>query len=160
MRPFLRRLRGLVGTAATWGIAWFGVAAVFFGLRTLGALPIGMVLFSAAGVGAAGFLAGAGFSAVLMLAERKKSFRELSMLRMTGLGFVGSVLAGLPFLLELSGGPLFSALGLLGVLGAMSSSGTLKVARLSDENGVLNSGEHVHGQLPGAGTSRMPTAVS
>ena len=42
------------------------------------------------------------------------------------------MLAGAPLLLELSGGQLLSALGLLGVLGAVSSSGTLKLARLSD----------------------------
>ncbi len=57
MKTLFRRLRGLLGTATAWGLSWFVGATAFFAMRSLGVVPFRMVLSSALGVGAAGFLA-------------------------------------------------------------------------------------------------------
>lgn len=132
MKRILLRLRGVLGTAVAWGAAWFGAASLYFTVKTMGAAPVGMILFSSAGVGAAGFIAGTGFAVVLMVAERRHRVEELSPARCGVWGFLGSVAAGTPFLLELPLPSLAIALGLVGVLGAASSAGTIALARASD----------------------------
>ena len=134
MKILFRRLRGLLGTAMAWGLSWFGAATAFFTIKSLGVVPFSMVLFSALGVGAAGFLAGGGFSVVLALTERKRSLGELSYGRIALWGALGSLLVGSPILLELGGSEAMLALGLLGILGAASSAGTLAIAKTADEN--------------------------
>ena len=149
MRAIFRRLRGLLGTAASWGLAWFGAAALFFGARTLGLSSLGMVLSVSAGVGAAGFIAGAGFSVVLSIAERRKSIGDLSLGRFAVWGCLGSILAGGPLLLGLPSAELLAALAMLGTLGAASSSVTLALARSAKSAEQIEAGRSYTPSIPG-----------
>lgn len=142
MSSLLRRLRGLVGMAVTWGAGWFGVSAVGWGIALWGQVPLGVVLNLAAGVGMAGAIAGAGFAVIVGIAERKHSFEEISFLRFAAWGALGGVLVGLPFIGELIYigylGPFF---GILGGLGATSAAGSLALARMGADPRPLREGE-------------------
>jgi hypothetical protein len=114
---------------------------VYFGLKTLGAAPLGMILFSAAGVGVAGFLAGAGFSVVLSVAERRRRLSDLSLLRVGAWGVVGALLVAGPFGLELPISELVPFLASVAALGGLSSAGTVALAKRSDDERLLVGGD-------------------
>lgn len=143
MSSLLRRLRGLVGMAVTWGAGWFGVSAVGWGIALWGQVPLGVILNLAAGVGLAGAIAGAGFAVIVGIAERRHSFEEISFLRFAAWGALGGILVGLPFIGELIYvgylGPFF---GILGGLGASSAAGTLALARMgADAESLREAGD-------------------
>ncbi len=138
MKNWLRRIRGAVGVALTWAVAWAGVGAILslvgFGLVNL--VP-SLVAFAVMG-----FVGGAAFSAVLQIAERHRRFDEMSLPSFAVLGAVGglfvSMLMGAGFVV-------------FALLGAGSAAGSLAVARRADF--LLESGEDVgllEGETPKA----------
>jgi hypothetical protein len=136
MGTLLRRVRGLLGTALTWGAGWFVLSAIVWGVTLFGDVPFGMILNLAAAVGVAGAVAGAGFAVVLGIAERSRTLDELSFLRITTWGALGGMLVGLPFLGELAASTYPAFFGILAGLGATSASGSLALARMADDDRV------------------------
>ena len=115
---WLRRLRGALGMAVTWGIAW-AVPALLVGV------PAWIL---------AGMIAGAGFSVALGIAESRSGLDQLTPKRVAiwgAVGTVGASLVAMPLFLMISGGALkvLPFLGVVGVLGAGSAAGTLAIAR-------------------------------
>jgi len=153
MRKMLRRLRGAVGMGLTWAVAWFGVGLVvgLVGLQ-VGAAAFGSGLawlaYNSLVSAGAGFIGGTVFSAVLRVAEGRRRFDEMSMLRFAiwgGLG--GLVVAGLQvglFMLVMGGTPSFLYyFGIQGLMGAGSATGTLVLARKADDPAGLRDGSDV-----------------
>jgi len=150
MRKWLRRIRGALGTGLTWAAAWGGVGAIlgllgFFWPPFMGPpLIIGPVggFFS---FGVAGFIAGASFSTVLGIAERHRTFDELSLPRFAAWGAVGGFVMSL-LLGVTSAGPVGSvavAASIVALLGAGSAAGTLALARKADDRALLDAGADV-----------------
>jgi hypothetical protein len=97
----MRRLRGLIGMATTWGVCFSALSSVLFlAARLTGSLPMEvfgtrMVLAIAARGFVVGALAGAVFSLVLAAAERRRTLSRLSSGRVALWGFLGT--AAIPF---------------------------------------------------------------
>lgn len=149
MTNLFRRVRGAIGNAVVWGLAW--CAGTFALLGTLHLTGFASFPFWAFAIPAAkalavmGFLSGGAFSVYLSFAGRRKSLSQLSA-PLFGLGggvigatavpiiaFGGAVLLG-------GGVPPIQLLALVGTLGggfgAATAYGTIRIAQ-----GALTSGE-------------------
>jgi len=146
LRRLRRRLRGVVATALLWGVVWL-LPGLILGIYR--ALTLDIDIPMSAGlwfrvVGAFSILwtlwgapSGAGFAVALALAERDRSFSELSFRRFAVLGAIG---AGTPSAIFLAVVwlqtrfadlllPITFVLLLSAVLGAACALGTLALAR-------------------------------
>ena len=150
MKTWVRRVRGATGVGLTWAVAWAFVG-LLIGLASnlLPGLPWNAFfdVFDAPlpALAIPGFLGGAFFSLVLGIAERRRRFDQLSVLRFAAWGALGGLLlsllpaalviaglatpadgdAGLWRLTALASGPLI-------LLSAVSASGSLLLARRAD----------------------------
>ena len=156
MKTLLRRIRGAVGMGLTWGAGWAPLGALTgWIVGTILGFPLGGVVRNYAILFAMlGFVGGAIFSSVLSLAERRRSFEQLSLPRFIIWGALGGFLLGG---LSVGGGRLFGAgLDVLGaviagtttLLGAGSAAGTLAIARAGDDP-ALSAGAGDRPALPG-----------
>ena len=130
MQPWLRRVRGVLGTAVTWSAGWGA-------LGFLAGVPQWMVV---------GFTAGAGFAVALALAERQGRAETLALRRTALWGALGAVAGAgvaVPWLWAMSGGglQLLPFLGFTALLGAGSATGTLLVIRRAGARRRLGAGE-------------------
>lgn len=143
MNRWLRRFRGIAGTALTWGVLW-GIAAIVFaiGLEIFGAgrttTPFGRAL---AGIGLFfgffGAWAGAVFAVLMAASERRRTFSQLSALRVALWGIAGGV--SLPLTIVLTQFEMMRRIGppdgfvrtliFTSTLGALSAWGMLALAR-------------------------------
>jgi len=153
MRNWLRRIRGAVGMGVTWAAGWAPLGAIlgFFtistGVASFGSVPLWIAATSAF-LGASGFLCGIAFSTVLGITEGRREFDQMSLPRFAGWGAIGGFLVG-GLLVTLSaswgGAPnLFDFLvnmGVVGLLGAGSSAGSLALARRAEGLRSLKAGE-------------------
>lgn len=141
MGSWLRRLRGALGNAVTWAVAWGGVGAalgLYFGI---GALPMGVSIWqaivgTAASLAAAGFVAGGSFAVVLGVMERNHTLADLRVPRLALWGAVAGMLVPTVQLL-VSGFPggmttAMIVMGITGLMGAGCSAGSLALARRAD----------------------------
>ncbi|MBV9880705.1 MAG: hypothetical protein JO180_09440 [Gemmatirosa sp.] len=100
MRTEVRRIRGAVGTGATWAVAW-AVGGVLIGVASvlLPGLPWDAFfdVFDAPlpALAVPGFVGGAIFSVVLGIAGRRHRFDELSLARFAAWGALGGLLLSL-----------------------------------------------------------------
>lgn len=134
MNTPLRRLRAALVIGALWAGVWFAVGMVLLLIVGLGAADVPFPLF----FGFLGFLAGAAFSGVLGLVERRRSFEQLSLPRSAGWGGLGGIfLAGLVTLVAGPGPELTVILPVFGLAGAVSAAGTLALARSSGARPTL-----------------------
>jgi hypothetical protein len=129
----------------TWAAGWFGVWA------TIG---IGSLVFSRSGsiealldtalFPLAGFVGGASFSLILGIAERRRSFDEMSLPRFAAWGAIGGLL-----MFGLAGGAGGSVYGMvvngtiMALMCAGSAAGTLALARRADRRELLEAREGV-----------------
>ncbi len=147
MKKWLKRIRGAVGMGLTWAIAWFGGGALIGVVAmVLGISPAIAVLENAAAFEIMGFIGGAAFSVVLGIAEGRRRFDEMSLLRFAGWGAVGSFLLTLPLLLLSDPLPLdwvFGISGVVALMGAGSAAGSLALARRADDRELLEHSEDV-----------------
>jgi len=141
MKTLIRKLRGVLGAALTWGITWAGVAAAlslsvsaWSTLRAPSVIPPPAILF-AAFYGIVGVWAGMVFGLVMLTLERRTPFHALSMRRVIAWGILGALsypIVGY-FSAIVSGEPtprdVWSAIGLCALLGAGSSAAMLHAAR-------------------------------
>lgn len=143
MRNLLRKIRGAIGNAVTWAMAWFGISFLSFGaLSLLGLVPgmgLGILLRLALNVGFTGFLAGTGFAFFLGTVYRNHRLEDL---RVGRIAAGGAVVAGLisPLLsiaaigLGASGiGAGFLVANAIGaaIFGGLTAGGTVMMAKRS-----------------------------
>ena len=147
MRSWMKRVRGAIGMGLTWATAWLPVGAVVgwtLGLFFTGArMGQWAALFTALG-----FVGGTIFSSVLRLAEGRRRFDELSMPRFAAWGALGGLLLGGLAVAAGVLGPGLSLVDLVTVtvttaMGAGSAAGTLALARLSDDQELLDTSSEV-----------------
>jgi len=158
MKKWLKRIRGALGMGLIWATAWFGAGAILglvagiygvvWGTAAWGT-PTGMILASAGFFSilfaACGFVGGAAFSTVLAVAEGRRRFDEMSLLRFAAWGAAGSFLLALPLLLSVLqwNGGWFGVGGVLALMGAGSSAGALALARRAEDRELLEHGADV-----------------
>ncbi len=138
MKKWLRRIRGAVGMGLTWAAAWFLVSAVT-AVASIG-FPVMFAAF--------GFVGGAIFSVVLGIAERRRSFEEMSISRFAAWGAVGGLFATMIFFR--GGGPETVLMAdILTLLGAGCAAGSLVLARRAGDRELIESGEEALGLIEG-----------
>lgn len=137
MKPFLRKLRGALGIAATWGVSWAAIGAALSIIVGVvdppsidageGPLRIGAIF------AAVGAISGFAFRPVMSFAERRRSVSELSIGRAALWGALGA--AALPLLTTMNN----SILIFVGPLGAAFAAASVALARRSSriERGEL-----------------------
>lgn len=126
---WIRRIRGVVGVATTWGAGWFAAGGAWFGLRLWGTASLASILGLAMQVGAAGLLAGAGFAVALTVMGRRRTMGQLTYPRVALAGALGGALVWAPFALVGAGALAGTIVSMAGLLGAVSSVVTLGIAR-------------------------------
>ena len=146
MKRWLRRIRGAIGMGLIWAMAWFGAGMILLLFVGFGAADVPFPL----GFGMFGFLAGVTFSVVLVLAEGRRRFDQMSLPRFTAWGGVGGLLLSVMFVLAVALaeditflanvvflGPVFA------LAGAGSAAGSLVLARMGEDRGLLDAGAEV-----------------
>ena len=159
MSPWKRIVRGMIGTGLTFA-AGVGVAGTIVGLvgLLLGALPWDDMRMVAK-LAVIAFLVGVGFSGVLAIAARGRTFDRLSLRFVTALGAGGGLLYFL-FVAAANGARVWSVwnaignLAILTLLGGGSAAATLIVARSAGR--ALNAG--VDSPSLGEGSSEAPVS--
>jgi hypothetical protein len=144
MKGWLRRIRGAIGMGLTWAVAWSPIGA---GMAwVLGFFFRGVEMGEWVGLFAVlGLVGGAVFSTVIRLTEGRRRFDELSLPRFAAFGALGGLLLGG---LAFGAGVLGSSLELLEIvtisvttlLAAGSAVGTLALARIADNQDLLEAG--------------------
>lgn len=134
--PFLRRLRGLIGLSLAWGIAWVPLGlTVYFIERTVNGYTVRWTELPqiAARLGTVGALCGFAFGVVIAITERRRTFGKLSLARIATWGAIGGF--AFPIMLISLGARGIGAtttatiFAIYGALGAVTSLGTLAIAR-------------------------------
>ncbi len=159
MKKWLQRIRGVLGTALTWAVAWFGVGTILFSFWVFGdpAAGFGLAAVVAVVAGAStfaslGFIGGAIFSTVLWITEGRRRFDQMSLPRFASWGASGGLLMSVFFLSTQTGGSLLGTVivsSVLTVLGAGSAAGSLALARKSEDKELLEAGEEALGLTEG-----------
>ena len=140
----IRILRGVLGTAAAWSLAWipltlvsWSIVAAFSGnvppLQQWGPIVIGAMV--------RGAISGAAFATVLAIAGRRRTFASLRLRDMFLWGAVGGIVAPAITLGVIAATTthvipavtMGLGLGMASALGAVSAAGTLWVARRAPE---------------------------
>ena len=127
MNAILRKLRGMLGMGLTWGVGWGMVLFIIGSIIGVvdpdsidpGEEPWRMSLL----VASVGFVSGSLFALIFSRAERRKSIRNLSVLRATLWGALGG--AALPLLTTMNDSTLFNTVP----LGAAFAAATVAIAR-------------------------------
>ena len=148
MNSWLRRLRGVLGNALTWGAGWSLVGAAIGVLNVVVAgAPLSVVILPFAYSWAKmGFLGGTLFSIVLGIAEGRTRLDQVSIPRIAAWGGIGTLLFATPiaFGLGLTAEMLFG-LPFVVLLGAGSAAGALAIARAAQDRELLEESEEVLG---------------
>lgn len=139
MRKWLRRIRGAIGMGLIWAVTWFGAGLILLLVVGVGAADVPFPLF----FGLLGFLAGVTFSGILGIAERRRTFSQMSLPRFAAWGGVGGFLLSVVMAIAL-GGDSFPVLGAIFALsGAGCAAGSLALARRATDRAVLDAGADV-----------------
>lgn len=150
MDNILRKLRGMFGAGLTWGVGWAIVMFIIgsiIGVVDPDSIDAGEEPWRLAGVvGTVGFLSGSVFALIFSSAERRKSIRELSVLRSAFWGALGG--AALPLLTTMNDAVLFNTVP----LGAIFAASTVAIARRA----ALREAEAVESLPEGSDSPRLP----
>ena len=127
MRLLARRVRGALGIGVTWGALWIAIGVVVITLLAVfrpeeidpGEGPAKVLPI----FGLVGFLSGLGFAVWLSLAERRRTLRQLSLLRVALWGLLGGV--AIPLLMGTDG----SMGWVTGPMGAAFAGASVAAAR-------------------------------
>lgn len=141
MKGWARRIRGAIGMGLTWGLAWFAAGMVLLMIVGFGAADVPFPLF----FGLLGFLAGATFSGIVGIVERRRSFDEMSLPRFAGWGAAGGIVFTGIFasVMALQGDavlPILWLAPLFAVAGAGCATGSLLLARRVEDQASLTAG--------------------
>jgi len=126
MGKWLRRIRGAIGMGLTWAAALFAVGSVprwVFGVSTDVPIPLVSGVF--------GFIAGVTFSALLVLAEGRRSFDQMSIRRFAGWGAISGLLLSVLWAnaVSLPWGEMLAIAPVFALASAVCASGSLALAR-------------------------------
>jgi hypothetical protein len=126
MPKWLRRIRGAIGMGFTWAAAWGAAGLVprwVFGFNADAPFPLVFGVF--------GFFAGIIFSGLLMLAEGRRRFDQMSLSRFAGWGATSGLLLAALFAkaASLGWGELLVVAPTFALACAICASGSLAVAR-------------------------------
>lgn len=144
MKRWFRRIRGALGMGLIWGAGW---GILVGGFMEAFVDPTGaLVDIWPTALAIPGFLGGVVFSTVLGIVEGRRRFDELSLPRFGALGAaVGLLLGGLGVAAGVASALLPGVwlgaaviIGLTTMLGAVSASGTLVLARTGEEPELLD----------------------
>lgn len=161
----LRRIRGILGTAMTWAIAW-AIGGLLIGVSSL-LLPFlpwdGFFrVFDAPlpAMGVPGFFAGAIYAMIVGIVARRKRFHELSMRSVALWGAIGgALLAALPAMMVLTDTARVAEYGLgiwkhaaiiftpVVLFSTASATGSLLIARRAQDRDLLESADSVVRQV-------------
>ena len=141
MRNWLRRIRGTIGMGITWAAAWSVVGMVprwVLGINPDAPFPL---IF-----GVLGFIAGVTFSVVLVLAEGRRRFDEMSLPRFAAWGALGGLLLSALFAkaASLGWGDVLAIAPTLAVASGICACGSLAVARRAVRRELPDSGGGIH----------------
>jgi hypothetical protein len=138
MKKWLRRIRGAIGMGLTWALAWFGAGMVLLLVVGFGAADVPFPL----GFGLLGFFAGVAFSAVLVLAEGRRRFDQMSLPRFAAWGGLGGlVLSGIFVPVAGLGADVLLVLGpVFALAGAACAAGSLALARMAEDRELPDAG--------------------
>ena len=130
MKGWWKRIRAALGLGLIWGLGW-GLVGGFIMEGFID--PQGRIAdMWPQGLAFTGFFAGLFFSALLWLAEGRRSLTELSMARVGLWGALsGALLVGAGLLTGLDSGFLALALAPVTVTSAVSATGSLALARVA-----------------------------
>lgn len=126
MQKLLRRARGALGIGAVWAFGWSAIGTIprwVLGINADAPFPL---IF-----GVLGFLAGIIFSSVIVLAEGRRRFEEMSVVRFASWGAVGGlVLAGVfARMASLEWGDVMMVAPTFAIACAICAAGSLALAR-------------------------------
>ena len=135
---WMRRVRGALGMGLVWAFAWAAAGLgprLVFGFNPDAPFPI---IF-----GVLGFIAGVTFSALLVLADGRRSFDQTSLPRFAGLGAIGGFLLSALFarMASLSGSDVLVIAPTFAVAGALCASGSLALARRAKTQELSDGGD-------------------
>jgi hypothetical protein len=122
----------------TWAVAWFGAGIVLLLVVGFGAADVPFPLFFAL----LGFFAGATFSGILAIVERRRRFDQMSLGRFAAWGAAGGLLLSGIFVVAaaLGGETLWGEILVLGpvfaLAGAASAAGSLALARKAQDRAL------------------------
>lgn len=127
---WMRRIRGAIGMAFTWAVAWSFVGTFprwVFGFNADAPFPL---IF-----GILGFIAGLLFSAILLLTERRRTFDQMSLPRFASWGGIGGILLAGVFtrMASLSAHDAFLITPSFAAICAVCASGSLALARQGEK---------------------------
>ena len=143
MKRWWRRLKGALGTALTWGVAWSLTGMLLGTTGFLGDLRLVEYAVFGGVFAVLGFLGGGIFSTVLALTEGRRRFDQLSLPRFALWGALGGALMSLSMAALGESAALFNTVSFFAVLGAASSAGSLVLARRAEDQELLRSGDEV-----------------
>lgn len=130
MGAFLRKCRGALGIAVTWGTAWaaiFAALGLTIGLLDPHSVDPGEGPFRVAWIGAVyGVVSGAAFAVLFALAEGRKAIRDLSLRRAALWGMLGT--AAFPLLTSVDN----SVLLIVCPVGAVLAAASVAVAKKAE----------------------------
>ena len=147
MKSWLKRIRGTIGVGLTWAALWGMFGAILGLIMGFPEFGFDVAIFFGWRDAALGFVGGATFASVLQLAEGRRRFDELRLPRFAGWGALGGFLIGAGYL-----GVWWLATGIAPdavsiqwlstpvLLGAVSASGSLALARGADDRQLLQEG--------------------
>jgi hypothetical protein len=126
MPKLLRVIRGAIGMGFTWAVALGaagGLVRWILGIHTDAPIPIL--------AGAFGFVAGVTFSAILVIAERRRRFDQMSLARFAGWGAAGGLLLSGVWArtISLSWGDVLLIAPTFAIASAVCAAGSLALAR-------------------------------
>ena len=143
MRKLLRRIRGAIGMGLTWGAAWFVAGLVPRWLFDFNPdVPFPLVF------GVLGFIAGVTFSSLLVLAEGRRNFDQMSLPRFAAWGAVGGLLVSALFtrVASLGAGDVLAVAPAFALACAVCATGSLALARRASKRELRDG----HGYTAGA----------
>lgn len=135
MKKWLRRIRAAIVIGLAWAAAWFGAGLVLLLIVGVGAADVPFPLF----FGLLGFLAGATFSGIIGIVERRRRLDQMSLPRFAGWGALGGLLlSGMLVLATGLGGEILALGPVFALAGAACATGTLALARRADQQELLD----------------------
>jgi len=139
MRNWLRRIRGAIGMGFTWAAAWFAVGFVPRWVVGIEAdLPFPLLF------GGLGFIAGVSFSGLLVLAEGRRRFDQMSLPRFAAWGALGGLLLSALFVRGTSygWGEVLAISTTFALASAVCASGSLAMARRGERRELPGDSSH------------------
>jgi len=130
VKRLLRRVRGILGTAATWAVAWMGLGA---GIGALVGYDLNFLFQLAMNNSVAGFIAGTAFAVILSVAERNHSLEDFTLRRVALWGAGGGLLVSLiPLAVGIPLTYLVGPLVINAVIGAGMAGGSVAMAKRAE----------------------------